>query len=284
MGGTVWLKVRFDRLALLALLDRNVTRLENLLSVLLALLTALLAAALLHTDFYDDLGVFFFSFVVASSLYSLVKSVQPDAASPTHGHNRLVAFGRPLYFCLLCGLTLLLLRWRGQPPASGAAGQLRLYGVSVSAAPLVGAALQVLRYLLLLLPVLHTAGLLPQVDTFALYLLEQLDMHLFGGTACTSLAAAGYAAARSLVAVAALYGFAYGGLRENGDQPTAQHILFSIFCGLLVALSYHLSRSTSDPQLLARLIRWVTDGRAEVTRSATGAGEGHHGITIHLII
>ncbi|KAF0296666.1 Pecanex-like protein 1 [Amphibalanus amphitrite] len=255
VGGAVWLKVRFDRLALLALLDRNVTRLENLLSVLLALLTSLLAAALLHTDFYDDLGVFFFSFAVASSLYSLVKSVQPDAASPTHGHNRLVAFGRPLYFCLLTGLTLLLLRWRadGGGSRSDTAG-LRLYGLRLTAAPILETALQLLRYLLLLLPLLHTAGLLPQVDTFAMYLLEQFDIHLFGGTACTSLPAAVYAAARSLLAVAALYGFAYGGLRENGDEPTAQHILFSIFCGLLVALSYHLSRSTSDPQLLLRVL------------------------------
>ncbi|XP_043237692.1 pecanex-like protein 1 isoform X2 [Amphibalanus amphitrite] len=255
VGGAVWLKVRFDRLALLALLDRNVTRLENLLSVLLALLTSLLAAALLHTDFYDDLGVFFFSFAVASSLYSLVKSVQPDAASPTHGHNRLVAFGRPLYFCLLTGLTLLLLRWRadGGGTQSDTAG-LRLYGLRLTAAPILETALQLLRYLLLLLPLLHTAGLLPQVDTFAMYLLEQFDIHLFGGTACTSLPAAVYAAARSLLAVAALYGFAYGGLRENGDEPTAQHILFSIFCGLLVALSYHLSRSTSDPQLLVRVL------------------------------
>ena len=252
----MWLKIRFDRLALLALLDRNVTLTENLLSVLLALVTALLAAALLHTDFYDDLGIFFFSFVIASSLYSLVKSVQPDAASPTHGHNRLVAFGRPLYFCLLCGLTLLLLQCRD---AGGGGGQdgggVRLYGLRLSTAPILDAALELLRYLLLLLPLLHTAGLLPQVDTFAMYLLEQMDIHLMGGTAATSLWAAVYGAARSLLAVAALYGFAYGGLRENGDKRTAQHILFSIFCGLLVSLSYHLSRSTSDPQLLFQVLR-----------------------------
>ncbi|XP_037072385.1 pecanex-like protein 1, partial [Pollicipes pollicipes] len=253
LGGRACLKVRFDRLALLALLDRNVSIAENLLSVLLAMLTALLAAALLQADFYDDVGVFFFSFVVASSLYSLVKSVQPDAASPTHGHNRLVAFGRPLYFCLLCGLTLLLLHCRAVDQ-SHAGARLRLYGLRLAPGPLLDVALQLLRYLLVLLPLLFTSGLLPQVDTFAMYLLEQADIHLCGGTAATSLWAAATAWLRSLLAVAALYGFAYGGLRENGTKPTAQHILFSIFCGLLVSLSYHLSRSPSDPTLLIQVL------------------------------
>ncbi|KAF2986103.1 hypothetical protein EK904_013738, partial [Melospiza melodia maxima] len=37
----------------------------------------------------------------------------------------------------------------------------------------------------------------------------------------------------------------------------AQHIpaLFSAFCGLLVALSYHLSRQSSDPSVLMSLIQ-----------------------------
>jgi len=29
-----------------------------------------------------------------------------------------------------------------------------------------------------------------------------------------------------------------------------QHVLFSVFSGLLVAISYHLSRSASDPTVL----------------------------------
>ena len=35
--------------------------------------------------------------------------------------------------------------------------------------------------LVLFFPVIFTVGLLPQVNTFIMYLLEQLDMHLFGG-------------------------------------------------------------------------------------------------------
>lgn len=207
----------------------------------------------MQADFYDDLGVFFFSFVVASSMYSLVKSVQPDAASPTHGHNRVVAFSRPLYFCLLCALTLLLQHCQRHTHCGSL--QLKLYGMRIASGPIVEAGLHLLHYVLLLLPILFTAGLLPQVDTFAMYLMEQADIHLLGGTASTSVTAAAGSLLRGCLAVTGLYGFAYGGLRENGDKPTAQHILFSIFCGLLVALSYHLSRCTSDPALLFQVLR-----------------------------
>ena len=34
---------------------------------------------------------------------------------------------------------------------------------------------------LLCLPLVFTAGLLPQVNTFIMYALEQLDTHIFGG-------------------------------------------------------------------------------------------------------
>lgn len=38
------------------------------------------------------------------------------------------------------------------------------------------------------------------------------------------------------------------------NQNPANNIAFSVFCGLLVTTSYHLSRSQSDPTVLARLI------------------------------
>ncbi|XP_015768373.1 PREDICTED: pecanex-like protein 1 [Acropora digitifera] len=34
-----------------------------------------------------------------------------------------------------------------------------------------------------------------------------------------------------------------------------QNVLFSVFCGLLVAISYHLSRSASDPSVLGQVFR-----------------------------
>ena len=49
-----------------------------------------------------------FCFIVASCQYSLLKSVQPDSASPVHGFNTLTAFSRPVYFCMLAFAVLVV--------------------------------------------------------------------------------------------------------------------------------------------------------------------------------
>lgn len=95
-------KVAFDRLTLMAVLDRNITLCENVFSVALAVLVAILGSWCLQEGLFVDLSSFIFCFVIASCQYSLLKSVQPDAASPTHGYNHLVLYSRPVYFCLCC--------------------------------------------------------------------------------------------------------------------------------------------------------------------------------------
>lgn len=236
------IKVRFDRLALVALLDRNLTVAEATLSFCLAVAVAALGARVLQLGFYRDIFAFVFCFVVAGCQYSLLKSVQPDAASPTHGFNRIVALSRPVYFCLLSSLVLIthfsIESGHSDPTPH------TVYGVTFSARQLALIAREVMLNSLLLLPLAFSLGLLPQVTTFAMYLLEQLDMHVFGGNACTSLGAAAYCVLRSVVGVAVPAGFAYGALTEEAG---ARHMLFSIFCGLLVAVAYHLSRQASDP-------------------------------------
>ncbi|RXN00885.1 Pecanex-like protein 2 [Acipenser ruthenus] len=103
-----WIKILYDRLTLLALLDRNQDILENMLAVGLAFLVAFLGFILLNHGCFKDIWVFQFCLVIASCQYSLLKSVQPDAASPTHGHNQIIAYSRPAYFCIFCGLIWLL--------------------------------------------------------------------------------------------------------------------------------------------------------------------------------
>ena len=66
---------------------------------------------------------------------------------------------------------------------------------------------------ILFLPVLFTIGLLPQVNTFLMYVLEQTEIHVFGGSATTSLLAAVFTVFRSCLAVALLYGFCYAGIK-----------------------------------------------------------------------
>ena len=74
------------------LLDRNVTGLENVASILLAVGVGLTAAMIINIGHYTDLCMFLFCAVTASCQYSLLKSVQPDSASPTHGFNRIIVY------------------------------------------------------------------------------------------------------------------------------------------------------------------------------------------------
>ncbi|XP_026209574.1 pecanex-like protein 1 [Anabas testudineus] len=245
-----WIDILYDRLTLLALLDRNQDVLENLIAVFMAFLVSFLGFVLLNHGCFKDFWVFQFCLVIASCQYSLLKSVQPDAASPTHGHNQLVAYSRAAYFCIFCSLIWLLeqLLRRNDLPVS------TLYGVTIVCHD----ALRFLRDLLVgftyCFPITFLVGLFPQINTFTIYLLEQIDMHLFGGAAATSLISAVYSILRSLIALSLLYGFCFGALKEPWDE---QHTpaLFSSFCGLLVVFSYHLSRQSSDPSILVSLIK-----------------------------
>ncbi|XP_038130820.1 pecanex-like protein 1 [Cyprinodon tularosa] len=246
----LWVGLHFDRLTLLALFDRNREVLENVLAVVLAVLVAFLGSVLLVHGFFTDIWVFQFCLVIASCQYSLLKSVQPDSSSPRHGHNRIIAYSRPVYFCLCCGLIWLLHH-----------GSLRitsprftLYGVALTSSLLLASARDLVIFFTLCFPIVFFVGLLPQVNTFVMYFFEQLDIHVFGGNACTSLLSALYSILRSVVTVALLYGFCYGALKETWE-PHHIPVLFSVFCGLLVAVSYHLSRQSSDPSVLISLIQ-----------------------------
>ncbi|XP_058149164.1 pecanex-like protein 1 isoform X5 [Dasypus novemcinctus] len=246
----LWIGINFDRLTLLALFDRNREILENVLAVILAILVAFLGSILLIQGFFRDIWVFQFCLVIASCQYSLLKSVQPDSSSPRHGHNRIIAYSRPVYFCLCCGLIWLL----DYGSKNLTTTKFKLYGITFTNPLVFISARDLVIVFILCFPVVFFIGLLPQVNTFVMYLCEQLDIHIFGGNATTSLLAALYSFICSIVAVALLYGLCYGALKDSWD---GQHIpvLFSIFCGLLVAVSYHLSRQSSDPSVLLSLLQ-----------------------------
>ncbi|XP_054861745.1 pecanex-like protein 1 isoform X4 [Amphiprion ocellaris] len=246
----MWVGLHFDRLTLLALFDRNREVLENVLAVVLAVLVAFLGSVLLVHGFFTDIWVFQFCLVIASCQYSLLKSVQPDSSSPRHGHNRIIAYSRPVYFCLCCGLIWLLHYGSLRTTSS----RFTLYGVALTSSLVLTSARDLVIVFTLCFPIVFFVGLLPQVNTFVMYLFEQLDIHVFGGNASTSLLSALYSILRSIVTVALLYGFCYGALKETWE-PHHIPVLFSVFCGLLVAVSYHLSRQSSDPSVLISLIQ-----------------------------
>uniref|UniRef100_A0A8C3SWZ0 Pecanex-like protein n=1 Tax=Chelydra serpentina TaxID=8475 RepID=A0A8C3SWZ0_CHESE len=229
---------------------RNRRVMENIFVVSLGSLVAFLGYLLLLQGFFRDIWVFQFCLVIASCQYSLLKSVQPDAASPMHGHNWIIAYSRPVYFCVACVLIWVLdlcARAVPIPPVT-------FYGLTLFSTDFFYGARDVTTVFTLCFPAVFLFGLLPQVNTCLMYLLEQVDMHIFGGTATTSPLTALFSLLRSLLVAVLLYGFCLGAIKAPwGDQHVP--VLFSVFCGLLVALSYHLSRQSSDPTVLWSLIR-----------------------------
>ncbi|GFS47731.1 pecanex-like protein 1 [Trichonephila clavipes] len=239
-----FVKIRFDRLALLALLDRNLTVVENVISVVLAVLVAVLGALSLSRNLFEDMWSFIFCFVIASCQYTLLKSVQPDAASPTHGYNRVILYSRPVYFCICCSLLNALqtsIDYRlTLPPVT-------LYGIALLSSDLIIKAkdivVSVLGKIQILSTVLHhqSSGFSLCGGNWTLKLLEAIDIHLYGATLKRDTC--------------------FWRMYQEPNNPS-QNIMFSIYCGLLVSLSYHLSRNASDPTVLWSLIKchlWSED-------------------------
>lgn len=262
------LKVSMDRLQLMALFDRNLTGGETFVTIFLAVMVAVLGSMVLNLGFYRDIYAFWFCFIMAGSQYSLLKSVQPDSASPVHGFNKMVVFSRPVYFCictaLLCGVHSYLEQTASftdevhtrRKRSFDNTKPITIYGFEMNERDFLHVIQEILSKFLLFFPLAFSLGLFPQVNTFLMYLLEQIDMHVFGGNATSSLSAAVYCVVRSMAAIGLLYGFAYSGLVEGKKSQHQKHnILFSIFCGLLVPIAYHLSRSASDYTLIWNLIK-----------------------------
>ena len=268
LGKTI--KIKMNRLQLLALFDRDQYIYQLLLAIILSTLVSVLGSWILHHHFYNDIFAFIFCFTIAGSQYSLLKSVQPDASSPIHGFNKTVTYSRPVYFCLLCSLMLIThyasdsIKIDEMNQADDVANQTDLfyghannekttiYGMAIAWGDLFASVTNFLHWTILCLPVAFSIGLFPQINTFFMYFCEQVDMHLFGGNAVCNLVAGFLAVFRSLIGCLILYGPIYGGLVESNNT---QHILVSMFCGMLIPIAYHLSRSSSDFTHLFQLIK-----------------------------
>uniref|UniRef100_A0A672PEC4 Pecanex-like protein n=1 Tax=Sinocyclocheilus grahami TaxID=75366 RepID=A0A672PEC4_SINGR len=246
-----WLRVCYDRLALLALLDRNRRVGENVFSVVLASLVAFLGFLLLFQGFFRDIWVFQFCLVIASCQYSLLKYMTVCTSLLGPGHNWIIVYSRPVYFCLCCVLISVF-------DLVGHSDSMRpfiLYGVTFFSTHFLLCARDMLIVFTLCFPIIFLFGLLPQVNTFLMCLLEQVDMHIFGGTATTSPLSSVYSLLRSILVAALVYGFCLGAINAPWGEAHVP-VLFSVFCGLLLALSYHLSRQSSDLTILWSVFQW----------------------------
>ena len=89
---------------------------------------------------------------------------------------------------------------------------------------------------------------------------RQVDMHVFGGNATTSVLSACYCIFRSLLSAAVLFGVCFGSLNathsaSSSSPSVSSNAFFSVFCALCVGFSYHLSRSASDPAVLWQILK-----------------------------
>ena len=167
--GSYTVKISFDRLALLAVLDRNKNVLQTIISVVLATLVALFGYILLTRDYFYDFWVFVICFVIAKCQFSLLKSVQPDSASPIHGHNNTIVFSRAIYFCITAFLII------GLDEATKLdAASIELYGVHIYSQETLIFARDILIGFILAFPIIFVIGLLPQISTFMMHVLEQV--------------------------------------------------------------------------------------------------------------
>ena len=169
-GGHTSIKISFDRLALLSVLDRSLSATENIISVILAIIVGIFSACVLNEGYYQDILIFLFCAVTAGCQYSLLKSVQPDSASPTHGFNRVIVYSRAIYFILCCGLALLLDRLS----KDGSVEVFSLCGIEFPTQRQLEVGRDGLYIFILCFPLIFMLGLLPQINTFTMYILEQV--------------------------------------------------------------------------------------------------------------
>ncbi|XP_075718716.1 pecanex-like protein 2 isoform X2 [Rhinoderma darwinii] len=240
-----WIKVWSDRLTLLALLDKTENIGENILAIILAIFVSYFGFLVLQSDVFRDIWVFQFCVIIASCQFCLLKSVQPDPASPVHGYNQIITYSRPVYFCIFCGLILLL-----DAGAKVTGMQFpTIYGFHLLSPDLFQTIRDQIIVFVSCFPIISLLGLFPQVNTFCAYFLEQIDILVFGGTAIAGIGSSLYSLFRSTLAVLLLYSVCSYSIKETWDM---RHVpaMFSAFCGLLIALSYHLSRQSSDPSVI----------------------------------
>uniref|UniRef100_A0A158P6Q6 Pecanex-like protein n=1 Tax=Angiostrongylus cantonensis TaxID=6313 RepID=A0A158P6Q6_ANGCA len=231
-------KLKLDRLSVSALFDRNRSVLSCIFDVFLACLISFLAGLVLATGIYFDLWLFMFAFTVAGAHFSLLKSVQPDASSPIHGFNWLVAYSRPVYFCIGAVIVLMLHHFSDDPRYDKIPWNWNPYRLYETSGEMILLAFRDLfATFLVTLPFAFTMGWLPQVNTLIHHVLEQLEMHIFGGTASLGVFSAVLQIIKSLMC------WALCNLAFSVDSKTTQTPAFSAFLSVAVATSYLLSRN-----------------------------------------
>lgn len=231
-------------------LDINLTCLETLISILLASSVSILGGTVLRLEKLSMVLSLIYIYVMTDSVFTLLKSVQPDAASPTHGFNRVISLSKPTYFSLLSVITIISYNYANQAFDKVRKPELIIYNFDILDKEFIRSIGTGSIYIILLFPIIFLLGLLPQITTFIIYILEQIDIHLFGSTASTlGIRSAAYSFCRSIIVLLLLYAVA---ILSIGNQ-----LWYSLFCAILIAFAYLLSRNSTDATSALRVAKRI---------------------------
>ncbi|VUZ55454.1 unnamed protein product [Hymenolepis diminuta] len=273
--------IKFDRLQLSALFDRKPTGPEMLMTLLLTALVSVFGGLLLSSGAFHNFSLSLLCCVIAGCHYSLIKSVQPDPASPRHGFNRLIIYSRALVFCLfafLFILTLLLIPsaandadrdicpanfnfvrrrssaiWFSGKGVPTQLPPLTLYGWKLEALWILCLAKDISGYLILAFPLICLFGLVPQANTLVSNVLEQIDIHIFGASGSVNLISGVVSVIRSCLVLAMGFGFCYAAALNNNPQD----VFFSAFWGLYLPLCFLLSRTPNNVGIMRLVFKYI---------------------------
>ncbi|CAL8070986.1 unnamed protein product [Calicophoron daubneyi] len=321
-GLPIFCRIRLDRLQVDSLFDRCRSLPESLLCIALSFTVGFLGHSILRSGKFHDFGVLACCFAVAGCHYSLIKSVQPDAASPQHGFNRIIVYSRSAFFSIIAVAFIFAGFWSYSAPLTNGIGDhsldprplsVRVGELSLVSGPSCFSAGQLLipfnsppvrlrqmsavqfpspvpkssladhllssvsnqhtvkffawilsidhlidvlhlicSRLVVLFPLLFLFGLVPQMNTLLTYMLEQWDIHVFGGSGSAGLLSACFSVFRAFVVLYSSSCICYLGVKTNDPR----HFLFSIFWGIHVSLCYLLSRLPSDVNLYVILFTY----------------------------
>ena len=241
-------KLFYTPLDLNDLMHETKSKVEMALAPLVAGLVAFSATQLSYTrrpmdifgngadSFLFDRYILFL--ISAAAQYALIKSPVPDAASPVHGYSPSMAYARGVYFILLSGTVMVMLYAHANLPSP-----ILFYGYELPTDRSISILIEMMRWIILLLPISFCLGLYPQLKTFFNFLLEQIEVNAFGGSGSSGVASAAYSLLRSLLAFLVLLPILYYAC-ENSN-----HDALSFYLSLNVAFTYQLSRQTnSNPE------------------------------------
>ncbi|KAJ6245264.1 protein pecanex [Anaeramoeba flamelloides] len=238
-----------DRLTLENLFDRDWNKKQLYSGLFLATITAFVS--LIVSEYFYGTERIFFCITIATGLYSLLKSVQPDCSSP-EPNVKGVSYSRSFYLTLFSILFLII---NAVADSVDEDHSIELYSLTFHFDTVFNLILDSFKIIILFSPLIFLFGLFAQPLTFLMYIFEQFNIQFMGGTAAISIFSSILSVILDLIVIGIMYGIGILLIDPNTDNNTNNDdYKFYLFTGLLIFFSYFLSICPSDPKYFKKLI------------------------------